>query len=361
MILAETFKQGFAAELMAANDIVVKDWPARLPQRGEVLLRVKRAGVCGTDVALWRGYYPVPLPLVLGHEFSAEVAAVGEGVDPAWRGRRVACEINNSCVAYGREDICEACRRGMANHCLTRTVVGIINHPGAFATWLTVPAGSLHRLPDEISDDVAIFIEPLAAAIRTFELTPIEPGDWVLVLGAGRLGRLIALVAHKLSARVITVARSRASLEFVREFSEVSVQLNARGERADFAVQVGDMGQLRELVLARTMGLGADVVVEATGQNDLLDEAASLTRAGGTVCLKSTSGLPVRELNTTLHTVNEIRFQGSRCGPFDKAIRFMAKHGLPDVGWISERFPLARVGEALGAAERLPKVVVEVG
>lgn len=357
----DDFKSGHAAELIAANQVDVKVCPARMPGRGEVLLQVRRAGVCGTDVALWRGYYPVALPLVLGHEFSAEVAAVGEGVDLAWRGRRVACEINNSCIAYGHTEICEACRRGMPNHCLTRTVVGIINHPGAFATWLTVPAGSLHRLPDEISDDAAVFIEPLAAAIRTFELTPIAPSDWVLVLGAGRLGRLIALVAHKLSARVITVARSRASLEFVREFSDLSIQYNARGEPAGFAEQVADMAQLREIVLTKTAGMGADVVVEATGQNDLLDQATTLARAGGTVCLKSTSGLPVRDLNTTLHTVNEIRFQGSRCGPFDKAIAFMQEHNLPNESWISERFPLSEIDKALAAAETLPKVLLDIG
>ncbi len=352
--------QDSAAELISSGQIVVRQDLPRAPERGEALLRISFAGVCGTDIALYRGHYPVPLPLVLGHEFSAVVEAVGENVDQKWLGKRVVCEINNSCIAYGRQDVCEACRRGMSNHCLTRTVTGIINHPGAFSNWLTAPAGNLHELPEEIADDVAVFVEPLAAAIRTFELTPITPGDWVVVLGSGRLGRLIALVANKMGARVITVARSRASLGFVKEFSELSIQLDGHGELADFAQQVDGMDELKYLVVDATGGLGADVVVEATGQNALLDSAASLARAQGVVCLKSTSGLPARELNTTLHTVNELRFQGSRCGPFDKAIQFMLDHRLPDKTWISRRFALHDVEAALNEAEQLPKVVLEM-
>lgn len=353
--------QSMAAELVSANQIILREDAPRAPERGEVLLRIACAGVCGTDIALFRGHYPVPLPLVPGHEFSARVEDVGAGVDNRWLGKRVACEINNSCIAYGRTDVCEACRRGMPNHCLTRTVTGIINHPGAFATWLTIPAGTLHELPEDIPDDLAIFIEPLAAAIRTFDLTPVKSGDWVVVLGSGRLGRLIALAANKRGARVITVARSRASLDFVKDFSELSVQMDARGDLADFAVQTDGMEDLRHLVMDATGGMGADVVVEATGKNTLLDTAASLARAQGTICLKSTSGLPARELNTTLHTVNELRFQGSRCGPFDKAIQFMLDHGLPDETWISSRFALQDVEAALIEAEQMPKVVLAIG
>src|SRR5690606_84134 len=100
-----------SANLNAPNQITLTSMPPGKPGPGEVLLRILHAGVCGTDIALYRGYYPVPLPLVLGHEFSARVEAVGPDVDPNWKGKRVACEINNSCRAYNRADLCEACRR----------------------------------------------------------------------------------------------------------------------------------------------------------------------------------------------------------------------------------------------------------
>jgi alcohol dehydrogenase len=117
---------------------------------------------------------------------------------------------------------------------------------------------------------------------------------------------------------------------------------------------------LKRLVLELTAGMGADVVVEATGQNELLDAAAGLARPLGTVCLKSTSGLPARELNTTLHTVNELRFQGSRCGPFDKAIQFLLDHNLPDRTWITSVHPLSQVQQALQEAETVPKVILNI-
>lgn len=340
---------------------------------GEALLQVRRAAVCGTDISIYRGDYQVPLPLVLGHEFSAQVVDLAPGLDRSLLDKKVVCEINNTCLAYGRKEVCEACRRGLPNHCTRRTVLGIVNSPGAFAQYVRVPAGSLHVLPEEISLDCAVLVEPLAAAIRTFELTPIQRGDLVVVLGCGRLGRLTALVAHKLGARVVTVARSEASLELVAPFSFKQVLLarepknavsgsspspsagNAKG-----LVYVDSAQELRSAILEWSAGLGADVVVEATGNNNNLGLARNLVRPLGTIALKSTSGLPVAQFDTTGPTVDEIRFQGSRCGPFDKAIAFMRTHGLPDQTWITARFGLEQTQQALEAAMHEPKVLIEI-
>lgn len=333
--------------LRGPRQIAIEQQARKPLAQGEVLLEILNAGICGTDLSLYRSEYPVPLPLVPGHEFIARVVDRAEDVDGGWLGKRVVCEINNSCVAYRKKELCAACRRGMPTHCLRRTVTGIINHAGAFAQYLSAPAGNLHVLPDEISSQVGVFIEPLAAAIRTFEVTPLEAGAVVVVLGCGRLGRLIALVANQLGARVIAVARTQRSLELVRGEAWKLVQASAEID-------------LQQVVQDCTDGLGADVVVEATGVNENVGLALQLVRPLGTVSLKSTSGVPVQQLRTTETIVNEVQIATSRCGPFDKAIQFMLEHKLPNAGWITSNFPLEEIERALAAAEREPKVLLEI-
>jgi threonine dehydrogenase-like Zn-dependent dehydrogenase len=274
-------------------------------------------------------------------------------------GRQVVGEINNSCIAYRREELCAACRRGIPTHCLTRTVTGIINHPGAFAEYLVLPVGNVHVLPQGMPLDQAVLIEPLAAAIRTFELSPISPDDTVVILGCGRLGRLIALVASNLGARVIAVGRSAKNLGLVRPFASALISYQT-AEPAREAVPMQSASELRSFVLDATSGLGADVVVEATASNENLELAQKLVRPLGTVAMKSTCGRPASGLDTTYSAVHEIRFQGSRCGPFDKAIDFIQEHGAPSSDWITARYPLADLQEAIEAARREAKVMVEM-
>jgi threonine dehydrogenase-like Zn-dependent dehydrogenase len=342
--------------------------------KGEVLLEVAFAGVCGTDVSIAQGDYPVPLPLVLGHEVSARVVeAKGEAASLV--GEAVVCEINNSCAAYGLARRCEACRRGMATHCQRRTVMGIINHAGGFARYLRAPAGNLHRIPKGFSKKAAVLVEPLAAALRTFELSPITGGEVVVVLGCGRLGRLVALAASSLGAKVIAVGRSGLHLDLIAPFAWKRVSLARAGESGANDAEAGapakgrgragvisarDEAELETIIRDFTGGLGADIVVEATSNNERLKLAQRLVRPLGTVAMKSTSGVPVGALDTTKAAVDEIRLQGSRCGPFEKAIRFMKKHGAPGEAWITKTFPLERAAEGIMAAQTEPKVVIEV-
>ncbi len=363
-----------AAVLVRPGEIRITDIAARSPGRGEVLLEVIGAGVCGTDLAIWSGGYPTPLPLVLGHEFVARVAEAPKG-SPATAlvGRRVVCEINNSCLAYGRRDRCEACRRAMPTHCQRRTVLGIVGHPGAFGESIVVPAGNLHAVPRGVSDRQAVLAEPLAAAIRTFELAPLGEGDTVVVLGCGRLGRLVALVASRLGARVITVGRSREHLASAADFSWRQFRLprgsatpagrdtvvrREKAARRAGTESVRGPDELADAVRDLTAGLGADIVVEATGVNANLLLAQKLVRPLGTVALKSTSGVPVDGLDATMATVHEIRFVTSRCGPFDKALRFIRRYGQPTGEWITAEFPLERTADALVAAATKPKVLI---
>ena len=254
-----------AAVLSAVRQIQIERHQFPPLQPSEAVVRVQFAGVCGTDIALFSGDYPVPLPLVLGHELVGEVVEVGSEASEDWLGERVTAEINNTCRSYQRDVFCQACGRGLVNHCTERTVVGIINYDGAYAEYVRVPIANLHVIPASISWETGVFIEPLAAAIQTFELTPLFPSDTVVVLGVGRLGLLICAVAALREARVCAVSRSQAKLD------------RAAAWGADETI-CANRSDWTEAVRHWSGGLGADVVVEATGSPDGLRLASKIVR-----------------------------------------------------------------------------------
>jgi threonine dehydrogenase-like Zn-dependent dehydrogenase len=336
------------AVLVAPHALEIQNRRLLVPAAHEAIVRVDFAGVCGTDLALHSGAYPTPLPLVLGHEFVGRVDRVGEDVESVWIGRRVTAEINNSCRATGVRELCPTCRRDLGNHCPTRTTTGILRHDGAFAEEIAVPSACLHAIPNAIPDHEAVFIEPVAAALQTFEMSPLGRGDTVVVLGAGRLGYLIAGVAHALGARVFVTARSADKI--ARAIENLDVR----------ALQLTDPDALAKEVFEWTGGVGADHVVEATGSgdSDVLRLAMRLVRPRGTIHLKSTPGTATLALPLTELVVNEVRLQGSRCGPFDKAIALMVRHPFPIANLVETIFPLAEADRALARAETASKVLL---
>jgi threonine dehydrogenase-like Zn-dependent dehydrogenase len=332
--------------LVYPEDIRIEEYEEPRLDPNEVLIKVKFAGVCGTDIALFSGQYKVPLPLVLGHEFSGEVVDVGRNAEKELVGKRVVAEINNSCLSYRNKDLCRFCERGLSNHCSKRTVVGIASYDGAFSELVRIPLGSVHVLPPEISLEEAVFVEPLAAAIQTFELVPLNKDDKVAVLGVGRLGTLISAVANSLGARVIAISRSKQKLERAKKFGASEV-VNSSLE--DSVQKVKDM----------TSGVGADIVVEATGTAEGLSVALELVRPRGTVALKTTCGLVSPSVNFTKAVVDEIRIQGSRCGPFYKAIESLKSGMIPVSSLISDSYSLEKVKDAIVAASTASKVLID--
>lgn len=343
------------AVLTKPRHIEIKTKPNPELADHEARIAVSLAGICGTDLAIYKGDYRVPLPLVLGHEFCGRVVEVGAGVDPRLIGRRCTAEINNDCLSRLAEP-CEACRRQMPSHCQTRTVLGITECAGAFAQNLIVPAGNVHGLPDAISDEVAVFVEPVAAALQTFEMAELGTAETVgfskdhpplvVVLGVGRLGLLVAAVARSLGARVIGVSRSQASLDRAQAFCDEVIS----AERPDIVVT-----RIRQ----QTGQLGADYVVEATASPLGLHFASQIVRPRGVIALKSTPGLPVDRLNLTALVVNEVRLQGSRCGPFDKAIEFIRSGAVDLKPLVTSTYPLDEIVPALEAAAHATKVLVQ--
>jgi threonine dehydrogenase-like Zn-dependent dehydrogenase len=280
-------------------------------ENDQSLLKIRRAGICNTDLELIAGMYG--FTGILGHEFVAEV--VQGPLELV--GKRVVGEINVSCMR------CDLCHKGIPSQCRNRTTVGIVRHPGAFADFLALATRNLHVVPHEVSDDEAVFTEPLAAALQITEAVPISPRDRVAVLGLGKLGMLAAQVLKLTGADVVAVVRRKKQARLLESWHIAAVELN-------------DLEPQR-----------AQVVVDCTGQAGGFEAALSLVESRGTIVLKSTyHGLPQADL--TQIAVREIRVVGSRCGPFDAALRLL-RTGLVDVGSLIEaRYNL---DDALSAME----------
>ncbi len=299
--------------------VSVADRDVPVPRRGEALVRVSRAGICGTDLELlagYKGFRGVP-----GHEFVGVVERADAA--PEWLGRRVVASINAGCGS------CATCRVAGEGHCPDRRVMGLRDWDGALAEVVAVPVANLHGVADALPDERAVFAEPLAAACRVAEQVEVA-GRRVAVVGAGRLGLLIALALRIESARVTALARS---------------------DRAATILADGGIDVVRgadELAEAERF----DVVVDATGAHDGLALARSLVRPRGVLVLKSTcAGDPGAALDPTALVVDEVTVVGSRCGPIPRALQLLESGAVPPDGWIDGVFPLERGREAFAAAE----------
>lgn len=300
------------------------DHPEPSPCEGEVLVRVLRAGICETDLQLIRGY--MGFRGVLGHEF------VGVAEDGVFAGQRVVCEINCSCGT------CATCRSGLPAHCSNRTVLGILNHDGAFADLIAVPQRNLHVVPDAVDTDVAVFTEPVAAAFQIPAQLTVKRDDRVVVLGDGRLGNLCAQVLAGLSSQVLVVGKHAHKLALLQSLGLATCLL-------------------RDLPMERI----ADIVVDCTGSETGLPTALQLVRPRGTVVLKTTVA-GAQTLALAPIVIDEVTIAGSRCGPFDEALAALESGRVRVLPLISRRFDLSQGMAALDHARTQPalKVLLDV-
>ena len=300
---------------------------------GWALVRVRLAGICNTDVEILRGYHQ--FRGTPGHEFVGEVAGL-RGVAAAarakWLGRRVCGEINVPCAAYGFRP-CEFCRRGLNTHCARRTVLGIVAHDGAFAQYLALPLDNLHLVPDNLDDEQAVFVEPLAAACEILEQVPAHQFRSAAVLGDGKLAQLIARVLRTAIPRVVLYGKHENKLALARRAGIVTRKV--RGDTSD---------------LKRVRG-NYPLLIEATGSPTGLGLAQHMTEPRGTLVLKSTfhGAAPVE---TWPIVVKEINVVGSRCGPFAKAIALLRAGKVDPRALITRIFPLAEAQAAVAFAQR---------
>lgn len=291
----------------------------------EALIKIRRAGICSTDLELVKGYYPYTG--VIGHEFVGEVV---EAEDASWIGQRVVGDINVSCQK------CEQCLQGRPTHCEQRTVLGIVNRDGTFAEYTQLPIRNLHRVPASVPDEMAVFTEPLAAALEIQDQIQIKPTDRVLLIGAGRLGQLIAQ----------TLVLTGCDLHVVARHARQQSLLRSRGIRIVAEEQIQPWRW--------------DIVVEATGSPSGFALARRAIRPRGRIVLKSTYKGDM-SVNFSSIVVDEIQVVGSRCGPFEPALRLMESKQVDPTVLIAAEFKL---NEALKAFERAAqpgvlKVLVE--
>lgn len=306
---------------------LVRDHPHPKRAPGEALLRLRLGGICDTDLQLCRGY--MSFSGVLGHELVADVLA---SESKRWEGRRVVADINAGCGT------CSECRQARGHHCSSRTVLGIFGRDGCLAEELVMPERCLVEVPDSVSDEQAVFAEPLAAALHVLDELPADLDGPVLVLGDGKLGLLVALGLRSREVPVLLVGRHADKLEIARR---------------------AGASALLEPELAPERH-SARVVVEATGSAGGIAAALRLTAPRGTLVLKTTVAGPTA-VDLSPVVINELRVVGSRCGDLGRAIDALATGKIDPRPLIAARYPLASAEQAVAHAGRRGtlKVLVE--
>jgi threonine dehydrogenase-like Zn-dependent dehydrogenase len=302
-----------------------------LPRRPrECLIRVRLAGICGTDLQILQGY--AAFAGIPGHEFVGVVEEVASRDDERWLGQRVVGEINVGCGT------CDWCSGGVKEHCQDRTVLGIRARSGAFAEFVSLPASNLVPVPGDMADDVAVFAEPAAAACRILGQIALPSDIRVAVVGDGRLGLLVTQVLLRAPSRVTLFGRHPEKLAVARGLGIADTHT---GVRAEF-------------------DRSFDVVVDVTGRPSGFADAVRLVRPRGTVVLKSTfhdhDGPALSPV-----VVGEITVVGSRCGPVRPALALLSSGTVRVEPLIDRILPLDAFEEAFAAARTSLKVLFRPG
>jgi len=312
----------FKDQLRFDADYSVPDVPA-----GWARIRVHLAGICRTDIEILKGY--MGFDGIPGHEF---VGAVEECEDATWIGKRVVGEINAAC---GKCDLCDI---GLGRHCPNRSTLGILNLNGCMADSCILPIANLREVPDEISDDRAVFTEPLSAACEILEQLKPARCKRAIVLGDGRLGILCAWVLSTVLSDVVLVGHHAKKLK------------------------VAKWRHLKISSSIKKVEPGANIVVDATGSADGIKQSMAICAPRGHIVLKSTVATGI-ELDLASLVINEQTIVGSRCGQFKDGLRMLQSYpDMPIEGLITDRFPIEQAVTAFERASQPDalKVLIEM-
>lgn len=294
------------------------DYNKPVPAKGEALVKINMAGICNTDIEILKGY--MNFNGILGHEFIGTVEEINDE-DQSLLNKRVVGEINCAC------NNCEYCKKGMPTHCPNRSVLGIQDKNGCFADYITMPITNLFYVPDEIPDEEAVFVEPLAAAFEITEEIHIPPSSKVLILGDGKLGLLIAMALKLTLASITLVGKHPDKINIAKEQGINTMLFENLQIQKDY-----------------------DFVVEATGTIDGFEIAQSLVKPRGTIVLKSTVA-GSKNINLTPLVLDEIKLIGSRCGRFQPAINAL-KYKIVNVKpLISKKFDFKDAEQAFNLSK----------
>lgn len=296
----------------------VEDYPVPKPEKDEALIKVHMAGICNTDIEITKGY--MGFKGIIGHEFVGVVEKI-DSSKQGLLGKKVVGEINCGC------GVCKYCLKGLRNHCYKRKVLGILNKDGAFAEYITLPLENLHKVPENISDEEAVFTEPLAAAFEVSRQIKIRPEDKILVMGDGKLGLLISFVMKLFNPDLTLVGKHKNKLRIAKKQNTKTIFLDDLNIRKSY-----------------------DIVIDSTGSANGFDMALGLVKPRGIVVLKSTvaEGMPI---NLAPVVVDEITVIGSRCGPFKPALEALSKRQINVSPLITKIFKFDKAAEAFDKAK----------
>lgn len=282
----------------------------------EIRVKVRYAGICGTDIEILKGY--MSYVGVLGHEFVGTIESKDKHLD----GHRVSGEINVGC------NQCDFCKKELERHCPNRTVLGILGRDGAFSEYLSLPKRNLHFIPDSISDEDAVFIEPLAAAFEILEQVDVKPENKIAIVGDGRLANLIAQVLKTKSKNITCFGHHQKKIEKIKKL----------GLNGQIGINPNDIRIF-------------DIVIEASGSKSGYEDAMNLVKPRGILILKSTIASK-SGVDLTPSVIHEVTIVGSRCGVFKPAIDALASGIIKVNDLIDSKYPLERFGDAFEHSQK---------
>ncbi|MBI5408819.1 MAG: alcohol dehydrogenase catalytic domain-containing protein [Nitrospirae bacterium] len=318
------------------------DYPMPELKENEALIRVIYAGICNTDIEITKGY--MGFQGVPGHEFVGVVEKCGES---NLVGKRVSGEINVGCGA------CSYCREDMQNHCPDRSVPGILNKDGAFAEYITLPVRNLHIIPDSLSDEEAVFIEPLAAAFEILKQVKITPSDKVCVLGDGKLGLLVGQALSTTSCDLVVVGKHKEKLSILEGMGIRTELISSKNPPTSPFSKGGLNSPLSRGVrgVFPSLNKSFDIVVDCTGSPSGIETALALVKPRGKIILKTTVA-GSRQIDLNKIVIDEISVLGSRCGPFPAAIKAIEAKKVNLLPLVGKRFNLKNGVKAFEYASR---------
>jgi 2-desacetyl-2-hydroxyethyl bacteriochlorophyllide A dehydrogenase len=326
-----------AAVLAGPRNVEVREIDPPDLTTGEVLVRMRNVGICGSDLHFFRGDFPLPAGFVLGHECAGEVEAVGDGVTGFARGDRVAIEGFKVCLT------CKFCRTGDYQHCPSRKAFGL-NAPGGLRELMALPAYCLYKLPEEIDTELGALLEPLTVGVHGLRLVDLRFGDRVAVLGAGSIGLTAIAAARAMGASYVAATARHPQQKEMAEAMGADAVFDATAEGT--------------AAMAKALGGGADVVVETVGGHaDTLAQALQVVAIGGRICVLGVFSQPV-QLHPVMLFLKEARIVGSNCygrpgrmSDYEVSIEIMRRRAHDMRALITHRFALDDVAQAYAAAD----------
>jgi len=312
-----------AFQLFGKQDLRLIELPEPELKDNDVLLKIKKVGICGTDLHIYNGEMKVPMPLVMGHEFVGDVVKIGGMVTNVKVGDRAVAEHVIGCGT------CFYCKQGKRNLCKTPTVIGL-HTAGALAEYMKIPSELVYPLPTELTYDEGVLVEPLSIAVYAVRNTKLRVGDTVAVVGQGPIGLLVDQVAKTAGTTVFGFDRHESRLQFAKEHGYIFQGIDITKE--------GFLDTFKQMV----SNDGADIVFEAVGSDSSAELALELARATGKVTI-----LGVFEHNVQINIMNivkkELFVQGSwTCiFSFPQTLLLLKLKAIDTTNFITHRYPFA--------------------